>query len=74
MGNISRSTMARFNDSANGSAKQQAKAMQRHCLVTQTMVPVYRNIRNCGMIRLMRQISHNTGEGLRDNAYQAFER
>jgi len=42
-GSISRSMTARFNDSANGSAKQQGEATQRYCVVIQTMVPVCRN-------------------------------
>jgi hypothetical protein len=44
---------ARFNDSVNGSAKQQEEAMERHRAVIQTMVPISRSIQNCGMISLM---------------------
>jgi len=41
---------AKFNDSANGLAKQQREAMQHHCAVIQAMVPICRNIENGGMI------------------------
>jgi hypothetical protein len=53
---------ARFNDSADGSAKYQGEATQRHCVAVQTMVRVRRNIQNRGMISLMRPISTNTRE------------
>jgi len=71
MGNISPSTTARSNDSANGSAKYQGEATQRHCVVIQTMVPVCRNIQICEMIGLMRPISRNTGDLLEDNAHNS---
>jgi len=34
---------AKFNDSANGSAKQQREATQHHCAVIQTMVLMQKN-------------------------------
>jgi len=43
-GSISRSTLARFNDSVNGSSKWQGAATLRRCAVIQTMVPVCRKI------------------------------
>jgi hypothetical protein len=71
MGNISRSTTARFNDSANGSPKYQAKAAQRHCVGIQAMVPICRNIQNWAMISLMRPIFRNTGDVLKNKAYNS---
>jgi hypothetical protein len=53
---------ARFNDSADGSAKFQGEATQRHCVVVQTMVRVRRKIQNRGMISSIRAISTNTRE------------